>query len=344
MPAQLGLDIGRSSIKAVQLEKLGAGKFTLQAIGKIASPPKWIESEAEADKKSLAEAIKTLLREASVKAKITLASLPDSRIYTRLLSFPLLTNEELSSAIQWEADQYVPIPLDKVQLHWQIVEKQSLAQGGKMEVLLLAAPKLLTDQYVEIITKCGLDLKGLETESMALARSLIGQGQNAPTSLVVSIGSNSTDLSILHQGQVILTRSIATGGQALSRAAIDKLGFDPDQAEAYKNAYGILKDKLGGKLANALLPIVEIIVNETKRTTTFYLEQRPSDPIKRAVLCGGPAQMPGLVVYLAEQLGYEVVVGDPWSQIEIDPAIAEGVRKESAEYAIAVGLAMREIK
>jgi type IV pilus assembly protein PilM len=339
----LGLDIGRSSIKAVQLEPRGE-RYLLQAIGKVSTPPRGLESEAEADEKAVVEAIKSLLRESNVKTKSVVASLPDSKIFTRLINLPLLTDDELSSSIQWEADQYIPIPLEKIQLHWQVVDKQTPGEGGKMEVLLVAAPKHLVARYIKIIKTVGLEIKALETESSALTRSLFGSDPSPPTTLIVSLGYGSTDLSIIRRGKVVLTRSISTGDAAFTRAIANHLGFDPGQAEAYKNAYGVVPDKLEGKLVEAIGPILEVILGEINRATAFYLNQRPSDPVKRAVLSGGPARMPGLVVYFAEKLGYEVIVGDPWSKTDIDPSIAEAVKKEAAEYAVAAGLAMRKVQ
>jgi type IV pilus assembly protein PilM len=344
MVSLLGIDIGTASIKAVQLEAKESGRFVLQAIGKVETPPKSLESEAEADKRAVAEAIKALLNESGVKTKDVVASLPDAKIFTRLIALPSLTEEELASSIQWEADQYIPVPLEKVQLHWQIIERQDLHGGGKMEVLVVAAPKHLINQYRETLERCDLNVRALETEAQALSRSLVGQDPKPPTSIIVSLGNHSTDLSIVREGKLVLTRSIATASDALTRAVVERLGFDRGQAEAYKDAYGILKDKLGGKLADALIPVIDIIVNEIKRAVAFYLEQRPSDPIRRVILSGGMTKLPGLVVYFAENLGYEVVVGDPWSKTDIAQSIADEVKKEAAEYAIAAGLAMRKLK
>lgn len=344
MTSLLGIDIGTASIKAVQLEAKENDRFVLQAIGKVESPPRSLDSEAEADKRAVVEAIKALLKESGVKTKDVVASLPDAKIFTRLITLPSLTEEELASSIQWEADQYIPVPLEKVQLNWQVIEKQDTRGGGKMEVLVIAAPKHLISRYQETLEKCSLNIRALETEAQALSRSLMGSGSNSPTSIIVSLGNHSTDLSFIRKRKVVLTRSIATGGDALTRAVVEHLGFDQVQAEAYKNAYGILKDKLGGKLADALIPVVDIVVNEIRRAAAFYLEQCPSDPIKRVLLSGGITKLPGLVIYFAENLGYEVVVGDPWSKTEIAQSIADEVKKEAAEYAIAAGLAMRRLK
>ncbi len=343
MSSLLGLDIGRASIKAVQLSKNSNGGFALDALGRIETPPKWIESEAEVDKKALVESIKTLISESGVKTKRTVASLPDSKIFTRLITLPNLTEDELSSSIQWEADQYVPIPLEKVDLHWQVIEKRSVREGGKMEVLLVAAPKVLARTYVDILDRCGLELEALETESQALARSLIAVGgsQDVPTSLIVSLGRSSTDLAIVRKGKVVLTRSVSTGDEAFTRVIVDRLGFDVGQAEAYKNAYGIDKDKLDGKLAEALRPVVDVILSEIKRVAAFYADQRQSDAVRRIILSGAPSRLPGLVIYLATQLGYEVIIGDPWSRVSIDSSIEQQVKNEGAEYAISVGSAMR---
>ena len=336
----LGLDIGSNTIKAVQLDH-DNGRFHLKAYGLIPAPPRGFESEAESDLQALSSAIKTLLLDSKVSTNNVVCALPESAVFTRVITLPVLSDKELASAIQWEAEQYVPVPLDEVNLVWEVLEKST--QTKNMEVLLVAAPKALTEKYLQVLTGAGLKPMALETEIIAVGRSLVGESQDSPTSLVISIGAKTTDICVVSKGKIALTRSISTGGAALNRALSTSLGFELPKAEEYKKSYGLLPGEMEGKIVSALKPVFDLIVVEIKRALAFFQKEKPQELVRRAVLCGGSARLPGAVVYLAESLGLEAQIGDPWQKIEMDQNSRNVLAEEAAVYAVAVGLAMREV-
>lgn len=340
-----GLDIGTSNLKVVQLAQSGKN-FKLLSFGSIPTPVKSLLSESTFDVEALVEAIKKLVRDAKISIPFVATALPEAQIFTRVIEMPYLSENELSSAIKWEAEQYVPVPLTDVSLDYQVLSYPAeRVAGAKMEVLLVAAPNVIIEKYVRVLTMAGLKPVAIETEIIAVARSLVGNNPYSPTTLIVNIGSATTDLSIVRAGSIAFTRSIATAGTALSRAISSDLSLEMSQAEEYKRSYGLDETKLEGKVAAALKPVFEVVLTEVKRALSSYQSKRPDDPVKRLVLCGGTAKMPGVVVYLAEALGVEVQIGDPWFNIEKDEKVKNEAARLSEEgplFAAAVGLALRD--
>lgn len=342
-----GLDIGSYSLKLVELDHDGKSQ-KLSALGMATPPPNLIYSDSEIDKQTLADSIKKLVKESGVHTRNVVAAFPESITFTRVIEMPKITDQELSSAIEWSAEQYIPMPLSEVKLSWMVLgESESQKENEKMiRVLLVAAPLTLIERYMNIIELAGLEAYAFETEVIAISRSLLPVDQTGPTTLIVSIGASTTDLSIVDSQNIQFTRSIGTGGNALTRAISQELGFENAQAEEYKRSYGLLEDQLEGKIMNILKPVVDVIVSEVERAILFYQTKHISNPVKRVVVTGGSAQLPGLVVYMASSLGVEVQVGDPWQGIQIPDKFSSATEdvQNKVSYSVSIGLAKRDVE
>lgn len=339
----VGLDIGFSSIKAVALTKTKE-QFKLVSLGSIPSPQPGIVSDTEEDLQSLADAIKNLLATAKIDTKEVIIALPESRVFTRIIDdLPFLTDDELASAIRYAAEEFIPMPLSDVNLNWQVlVRSDGKAKNTKTIVLVIASPKHMVTKYMKVLDLAGLKPQALETEIIAITRSLVGNNPFSPTTLIVQLGATTTDFAAVSKGLIWLTRSISTGGLALTRVLAQHFNFEAAQAEQYKKIYGMMKDQLEGKVFEALKPIVDIIGGESKRIIQAFDAKYPQNPIKRVVVSGGGAKMPGLVIYLADILGLEVQEADPWYAIEKDKDISLKIAQDAPSYSVAVGLGLRE--
>lgn len=334
-----GLDIGSYSIKAIQLGKV-QDKYQLVALGSAPSTPKGLASEAESDLTALAENIKKLHQEAKITTKNVASALPEDQVFTRVITLPKLSEEELTSALKWEAEQYVPIPLSEVTLAHQVIGETTQDTRQKTEVLLVAAPNRLIDKLLKVLKTAGLNPISLETEILAMSRSLVAPDSEA--TLLVDLGARATDIAIVEKGQVAFTRSISTAGEALTRAVAGALGLEAGQAEEYKKAYGVDPGKLEGKVSQAIEPILEVIVKEMEQAIQFY-QQEKEKTVKRIVLTGGTAILPEVVPLLVKKLTFETQIGDPFSRIVKDSLLAKIPKNDLLFYAVAVGLAMKEI-
>ncbi len=353
MPEEFfGLDLGSHSLKAVELKRNG-DEFHLLTFGSTATPSGAMLSESEVDQKELASSIKNLINELGIKNRNVVSAFPESQIFTRVIEVPEMNEKELTSAIRWEAEQYVPMPLSDVKTSWMILEKgksekaksKSENQGVKMKVLLVAAPLTLIARYMKIMQMAQLTPIALETEIVAIARAFSPKKDHLPATMIVSIGASTTDLCIVSGGIIQFTRSIGTGGIALARAIAQELGFEMTQAEEYKKSYGLLEDQLEGKIMGAIKPVFDVIVNEIDRARLYYQTHQVISPVKRIVLAGGSAQLPGIVVYLAETLGIEVQIGNPWEGISVPEKLKEKIDQleNQVNFALAVGLAMKGV-
>ncbi|MEK7521383.1 MAG: type IV pilus assembly protein PilM [Patescibacteria group bacterium] len=336
--AILGLDIGSKSIKVVQLEKRG-DTFLLMAAGVTAVPGNGLESDNERDIVGVAEAVKKLLSDTKVTVKQVNIVLPENKVFTRFIKLPYLTDQEVDSAIAWQAEPYIPIPIAEANIDYQILRRVEPSGGtpGSVEVLLVAASKNLISKYMKVSTFADLEVVNVETELLSLVRALAPQDQ---TVVLVDFGSSSTSVGIVRGGQLSLSYSIASGGDALTRAVSTSLNLGLPQAEEYKRAYGLDENMGGGKVAEALKAVFAQIVDEIKKALQYYkTEIGDQNPVSTLILAGGTAGMPHVVLYLSQALGMDVLIGDPFVRISKDTPLDKSFVAYAPLYGVAIGAA-----
>lgn len=333
----LGIDIGSKSIKVIELIKSGA-VWSLKSSGAVGysgvSPDK---ATSDNDYTTIAEVLKKIITQIKISSKEVNLSLPESLVFTRVIKFPLLTDEEVASAVKWEAEQYIPIPIIDAVVQYTILERDEIKSS--VSVLLVAAPKVVVEKYVKVAKLAGLVPVSAETELTALARSL---SPDKGVTLLLDLGSSATDMSIVKDLNTVFTRSIPVAGDAFTRAVSQSLGIEPAQAEEYKKTYGLSADQLEGKVRKALEPIFRVIIDEIKKAIHFYQTDEGGEVPTSVIITGGASVMPDIVPFLTENLNIETIVGNPFSKITLDPETAKTLIPYSSIYGSAVGLAMRE--
>lgn len=338
----VGIDLGSNTIKVIELVKLNNNKYKLLTSGLTASPPGGLLSESTIEQEAVAQAVKKLIRDAKISTNEVRVALPESQVFTFVIETPALSERELASSIQWEAEQYIPVPIDEVVLDWRILV-QGKKENEKNQVLLVGAPKRVIEKYQRVLELSGLSPLSLETELIAASRALSASVPQLKTLMIINMGAGTTDFSILNEGVLLFTRSIATGGIAFTRAIKQDLQLEEGQAEEYKKTYGLEEDKLEGKVASALKPLIKSIVSEMQKGIGFFNEKFPNGKIDVALLSGGSSLLPGLVGFFAKELGIETQVGNPFTLVEIDTKTASNFTlAQSSIYTVATGLAMTE--
>lgn len=337
-----GLDIGISTIKAVWLSKDKEG-FSVNASITSPSTEKGMISESPLDEEEMSRAIAKTVMDAKITSRSVNIALPENHVYTKVVEMPNLSDRELSSAIYWEAEQHIPVPLATVTLAWSILKRpQKDDLTGKMQLLMVGAPTLLIDKYKKIIEMAGFSIKVLETEILSIVRALV-TGKDFPPSIIINIGSVNTSLAIIRDNIMIFTYSIATGAAAINRALVTDFGLTPDQAEEYKKTYGVSKESFGKKIGKATEPILNSIMTEVKKALAFYSEKYKNDkPIRQIILTGGTAKLPGIDLYFTESTNIETVTADPWKILKDTSALPKAILDNGPDYTIAIGLAMRD--
>lgn len=334
----IGLDIGSKTIKIVELDK-SKGSYKLKASGIIGYKSNTPEHLAD-DKEIavLSDVIRKLHKEAKIVGKEVVVSIPETQVYTRMIRFPLLTDSEVASAVKWEAEQYIPFPIEEAVIDYQIIDKRENATPPQVYVLLIAAPKLIINRYVKLIEMCKLEMVAIETELMAIARSICPIDQ---TVMVADFGARSTNIAIVKNSSLMMSRSIPTAGDALTRAVAQGLGIEAQQAEEYKKTYGLSSSNMDGKIKSILYPVLRMVSDEIKKAIHYYQSESEGDPPKSLILTGGSAGMPEVASIMTELLGIEVSIGNPFTKIQIDPQALKQISGYAPFYAIAVGLSMR---
>jgi len=336
-----GLDIGTTSIKVVWLNR-DKDTISYNASLTVPTPVPGMQSESPFDQQEMAQVINKLVIDAKITTNNVNIALPENHAFTKVIEMPVIADKELGNAIFWEAEQYIPVPLDTVTLSWSKLRTvQSNLPEEKMQVLLVAAPKDLIKRYQDILDLAGLTVVAIETDILAVIRSLINV-KNTPTSLIVHIGAMSTTLGIVQNGYLVFNYSVPLGGVALTRAIASDFGLQPEQAEEYKRVYGLSDKNFGGKVGKAIEPILTALLGEIKKAVTFYVEKYKNElPISQLLLTGGGASLPGLSIYFAQNLGFESVLANPWKMLNVQ-GVPHDIEMKGPEYSTSVGLALKE--
>ncbi|MCL5439266.1 MAG: type IV pilus assembly protein PilM [Patescibacteria group bacterium] len=345
-----GLDIGATTIKTVWLSGDNTS-FILNSASILPTPPKGMLSESPLDQEEMARVIKKIVDDSKITTKYVNIALPESQVYTRVLEMPTLSDKELSSAIYWEAEQYIPVPLSSVTLDWSVLRRPKI-EAEKMEVLLVGAPTALVDKYQKVLTIAGLTIASLESEILSVVRALVSPATNPdqartvnekifPNTLIIHIGALSTSIAIINNGIIAFTYLIPTGGAAINRAIATDFGFSESQAEEYKKVYGVSTESLGGKIGKVTTPILMAIITEVKKAVAFYNEKYKSgSPIQQILLSGGTAKLPGVTTFFTQNCGIETAIANPWNILS-SQQVPKEIIDNASDYTIAVGLAIR---
>lgn len=342
MADAVGIDVGSYAIKLAEL-KVSGGSSAIQQLAQVYNPVgQTLPSDAGMLNK-LAETLKQLVTEHKIKGKPVYAALPESLAYTTVISMPNLSEAELASSIHWEAEQHIPVPINEINLEYEVLYKPAKNEiGEKMRVLLVGARKDVVNQYVKLFQTVGLEIIGLETVLLGVYRSLGAYYKNSQTVLLVHMGALSTDMIVVENGEIVLTYSVQTGGLALTRAIEKGMNLPPAQAEEYKRAYGLDASQLEGKVRQMLLPVFNILVSEIRKAIQYYQTGHVLVPIRSIVLSGGSAYLPGMAAYMTETFGMEVGLANP---IETLPATRDlALPSDIATYSAAIGVGMHSEK
>lgn len=335
-----GLDIGSTTLKIVEVKK-ESGKYRIVAAGLAPTPKPGIASEAEKDVVATSSAIKKLHQDARIGSKAAVIALPEGQVFSRVIELPPMNDNELAQAVPWQAEQFIPLPLEQVNLDWQVVSRAAGGKGeGKVKVLLVAAPLSLIQKYTRYTEMAGFKAAAVETEIIASARALVSA--DSPPTMLVDFGAKTTDLAVVYKGYVLMTRSIPTAGEAFTRAIATTLSLAPAQAEEYKISYGLGENQLEGKVRAALTPVFEVVVAEIKKALSFWKEAE-KEPISVVILTGGSANLPEAAPFFTKSLGIEVQIGDPFANLVPDEKVLGSLRPNSPLFVVAVGLAEKEV-
>jgi type IV pilus assembly protein PilM len=290
----LAVDIGTTSIKAVELARGEKAPRVinygiLESSGYLARANQALQtSSLKIFESDVIELLKTLLAEMHTDTKNAVASIPPFTVFTTVLDFPRMSPDEIAKAIVYQARQYVPLPLSEVALDWLRIGEFTDEKGfAHQKIMLISVPQEQIKRYQRIFQAVGLSLKALEIESLSIARMF----SNDPTpTLVIDIGSRSTNIVFLENGQFTFSGQSDYGGASLTQALSSSLSINPMRAEELKKERGITGLGANYELSTIMLPFLDVILNEVRKVQFLYQQQLPmARKSERVVLAGGGA-------------------------------------------------------
>ena len=341
--AVVGLDIGSSAVKAVELKPAGKG-FKVTAFGIEPVPPDSIVDGAIIDGTAVAGAIRRLFENKAFKTKDVAASLSGNAVIVKKISLPVMTEAELAESIYWEAEQYIPFDIQDVNLDYQILDAGRGADSkGTMDVLLVAAKKEKIADYLGVITQAGRTAVVVDVDAFALQNAYEANYGIEPQSVVVLLnaGASAININILAGEQSVFTRDISSGGNAYTEAVQKELNLPFESAEQLKKG-----ESVDGVTFDEVKPVLhamtENVLLEIQKTFDFFKATASSDRIDRIILSGGASRVDGFAQALEERFGAPVETFDPFRKIAFEPTRLGITDPASiATAAVAVGLALR---
>lgn len=338
---QFGLDIGSSTIKIAKIKRSGQS-LVLESIAQAVSVPDWLTNESGEGLVKVGDSIKQLIASTNIKGRDVNICLAESQVYTKIIEMPQLSTRELSAALRYEIEQYIPMPIDKVRTDWEVLGSDKGSADKKISVMLVAAPIATLEKYQQVMQNTGLNANTMETEIISAYRSLSPLFNSPYSNMIVHVGAMSTTMAIVREGVIRMIFSVNLGGNALTRSLALELGIDMQQAENYKNTYGLNKDAFEGKIGGILTTILDQIALEIKKGLLSFREKHNSETIKQVILSGGSALLPGIDAYLTNSLSTQVVIGSAFSAYGIQN-VPPALEAQAPEYNVVVGLAIRNL-
>lgn len=340
----IGIDIGSSSVKMVQLKE-ARGSYQLVKLGLAMLPPEAIVDNAIMDSNAVVAAIRNLVETHKVKTKNVATSVSGHSVIIRKILLPIMTEEEMEASIQWEAEQYIPFEIAEVNLDVQILGPDA-KDPSQMNVMLVAAKKDIVADYVALFKECGLNPLIMDVDCFAVANVYEASYGIADQEVValIDLGDSSLNVNILKGGMSVFTRDIQVGGNVFNEELQKRLGLNSADAETVK-----LGGEVGGVSPAAVAAVIEdtteALTTDIQRALDFFAASSSDERPRKVFITGGLSRVPAIKSSLANRLGIDVQVIDPWRQIAYDQKAfdAEYLQAMGPLFTVAVGLAMRRV-
>jgi type IV pilus assembly protein PilM len=340
----VGLDIGSSSVKLVQLKER-KGAYQLLAYGAAPLPPEAIVDGALMNSAAIVQAIQELVAQQKVKGKEVAIGVRGHSVIIKKISLPRMTQEELDESIQWEAEQYIPFDVKDVNIDTQILTPEADA-AGQMDVLLVAAKKDMINDYTSVCAEAGLTATVVDVDAFAVQNAFETSYDPAPGQPVVliNVGAAVTNINVVLNGMATFTRDVTMGGNAFTEEIQKQLNISYEEAEALKvGGQGEADAVVPQEVERVIQGVADQMGGEIQRSLDFYAATAPDSHVGKVFLSGGTARIPALFKVIEQRSGVPVEVLNPFRKVEVDnrrfdPAV---IMNAAPAAAVAVGLALR---
>jgi len=354
--AHIGLDIGETSIKIAEVKKNRQG-LELAHAEIIPLPKGAIDNDIINDSCTVAQLIRKAITDAGLPTKVVTA-VTGQNVFIRYLTLPSMPAKELAEAVKYEAESHIPIPLQEVTIDYAKIAEVNEDGVKKQEVMMVAARRNSINQLVSILREAGLEPVAIDVEPLALIRSAVFLGKNyqgkkerVNTFALVNMGTSTTLVNIVQNDVIRFTRLLPYGGSQLTSVLARDFNMSLEEAESMKRLIDLSGKQLGEhgltvllqQKANAILPLIEDMVIDIRRSLDFFRAQHHAE-IERVYLTGGGALLKGLNEFVTGNLGIETVNLNPFKMMNLGPGLHNSdLDKSGMALAVAVGLALKEV-
>jgi type IV pilus assembly protein PilM len=338
----IGLDIGSSSVKVVQVKETAKG-LQLVNFGIEPLPPQTIVDGAIMNQTAVVDAIRTLKGNLGLRGKDVATAISGHSVIIKKIKVPPMTPEELEEQIPWEAEHHIPFSKDDVEIDHQLLNPQA---GGQMELLLVAAKKEVVSDYTMVIREAKLQPLIMDVTAFTIQNAFEVNYTMAPNEAValINVGAALSNINILAGGTSAFTRDVTVGGNAFTEEIQKRLNVSQEEAEAWKVGSGAEgQEVLPQEVEAVMAEVAESMAGKFQRSLDFFLAATADAAIARIYLCGGSAKVPSLQKSLEEKARVPVEVLDPFRRVIIDEKKFDMafLRQHAAEATVAMGLALR---
>ena len=337
----VGIDVGTSSIKVVEISRWGQGK-TLENYGEIKSESLYKEPFRNIEKGTyllsnyfVSRAVGAILNEAKIKTKAVIFSIPDFSTFCTSFELPPMRAEELGQAVYYNAQQHIPLPIAETTLDWKLVGGIPGDKKSSLKIFLVAIPNQIIQDYQTVAQLAGLELYSVEAEALGLVRSLARE--NKSYACLIDIGVQSTTINIVDKKNLKNSYSFDFAGSQLTYSISSALGLEHTQAEDLKKKEGLTSSK--EEVSKTLYLLVDPLVIEVKKVlSNFY--QREGKEVDLIYLTGGTSNLPGLREYFSDVLKKKVEIPNCFSELLYSPILGKTLEEMAPSFSVATGVAL----
>ncbi len=345
----IGLDIGSSGVRAVQIERRRGGSLRLTHRGEVALAPGAVVEGDVADASVVADALRRLWKQARLRQRTVAVGLASQRVTVRQIDLPDLPDAELRDAVRLQAQDQLPISIDQALLDHVVVERYAVDDGRQnVRVLLVAAEEEMVERLLAAVITAKLRPIQVDLDAFALIRSL-APAESDQVEIVVDVGASVTKIAVHRGGNPLFVRMVRLGGDGATRALQEALDLGWGEAEAAK--LDASNAMAGGadldpedERARVLNDGVQRVITEVRRSLDFFRTQHADVAVKRAVLSGGASLSPPLADRLEAVLELPVEHGAPLEALGVGPGRGEDERSVNPFLGVAVGLALGSLR
>ena len=342
-PPLVGLDISSSAVKLLELSKSGS-RYRVESYAVEPLPPNSVVEKNITDVEAVGEAIRRAVKRSGTRTRHAAVAIAGSSVITKLIPMPAgMSEDEMENQIEFEADQYVPYPLEEVNLDFEVLGP-SEKNPDTVDVLLAACRSENVDMRNAACETGGIETQVMDVESFASENAFVfltdhlsehGAGK---TVAVIDVGATMTTLNVMHDMKSIYTRDTVFGGKQLTEEIMRRYGLSYEEAGMAKRQGGLPENYQ----TDVLEPFKEAMAQQASRSLQFFYSSSPHSKVDHVILAGGSATIPGLDELIQERLGVETSIANPFASMSLSARVKpQTLSNDAPALLIACGLALR---